>query len=464
MPQDYDPIEIKLKELSLLKTPCAREERIVLIVPPSPQQPTPGREFLITGPFEGFTSIATLTKKMGFKLQVLDCRLQDDPVAYVLKNIEKPNAIGIATYCDSFLFLKELSDELKKRFPIVPLFLGGSLVTSLPELLLKEVQADFAVLGEAELTLIEVYQALINRNWEKNLESIAGLAYLGADRQIVFTSSRVQIKNLDHLPLLDYSIWPNYKSILKNGQILISSTRGCPYSCAFCFKTIPHVRSKSLAHFDDEVKQLKKETGFNYTWLNDLNFNLGASRSIELAKILKKHEVRFHCFSRVHPVSEELMTTLKECGCLGIWFGIESCDQEVLDANRKNTKVDQIDYAVRLAEKAGLAARGLFIVGLEKESEAALEKMVKFIEKNSFLPLVKYLVPFPGTNHYQLALKKNKIKDEIDFLKMLSLRKIRDQDDEIINLTDLDETVLRKYFHKIWDITKKREELDCYKI
>lgn len=462
MNQEY--WENKLRDLSLNEQPCLKKQTVVFIVPPSPQQPTPGREFLITGPFEGFTYVATLIKKMGFHLQVLDCRLKENPVAYVLQNIKEASALGIATYCDSYLFLEELTAGLKEKFPKLPIFLGGPLVTSLPELLLSKTQADFAVLGEAELTLIEVFEELFKDDWQQKMTRIAGLAYKNSKNEIVLTEAREQIKNLDHLPLLDYSIWPNYESILKNGQILISSTRGCPHSCAFCFKTIPCVRSKSLSRFEYEVATLKKQTGFNYTWLNDLNFNLGLERSLELTKILKKYEIRYHCFSRVHPVSEELMVALKNSGCLGIWFGIESCDQVVLDANRKATKVDQIDHALSLAEKAGLAARGLFIVGLENESEEALQKMLHFIKKGTFLPLVKYLVPFPGTHHYQRAKEMGIIKDEVKFLQMLSQRKIRDQDDEIINLTNVEESILRKYFHQIWDITREREQQECFRL
>ena len=84
--------------------------------------------------------------------------------------------------------------------------------------------------------------------------------------------------------------------------------------------------------------------------------------------------------------------------------------------------------------------------------------MLDFIEKNDdFMPLVKHLVPFPGTSSYTHAVNAGKIKDPVDFLKMLSRRKVGDFDDEIINLTDLPESVLRDYFHRIWKITKERE-------
>ncbi|MFA7283335.1 MAG: hypothetical protein WC066_02165, partial [Candidatus Omnitrophota bacterium] len=83
--------------------------------------------------------------------------------------------------------------------------------------------------------------------------------------------------------------------------------------------------------------------------------------------------------------------------------------------------------------------------------------MVDFIKKSRFLPLVKYLVPFPGTSLYRYACDSGKIKDVVEFLEMLSERKVSDNDDKIINLTGLQERVLRDYFHQVWNITKERE-------
>ena len=450
-----DPYEEELKTISYNRKIACRPQTIVLIVPPSPQIPTPGREFLITGPFEGFTYIATLVKKMGYHLKVVDCRLKKDPVLLVLDSIKDADVVGISAYCDSFDFLQETTRLIKDKYPEKLIFLGGPLVTSLPEAILDHTCADCAILGEAELTLIEFLNKYFTDK-KIDFSPIKGLAYKQGGKVRV-NPARPQIKDLDNLPLLDYTIWPNYESIVKNGQILISSTRGCTQECSFCFKTIPRLRLKSIARFQEEVAYLKKVTRFDYAWLNDLTFNVIEERAIKICGILEKYDVRYHCFARVQKVSKKLVNTLKETGCLGIWFGIESYDQSVLDFNRKNISIDDINSGVQRALDAGLSVRGLFIVGLYGETEESLKKMVDFIKKNRFLPLVKYLVPFPGTSLYKYAQDCGKIKDVIGFLTMLSRRKVSDYDDEIVNLTGLSEKTLRDYFHQIWDITKERE-------
>lgn len=452
---EVDPQEDILRQIAMSASLPGRKETVTLIVPPSPQVPTPGREFLVTGPFEGFTCMATLIKKMGYQLKVIDCRLKADIDKLVLDGVKDADIVGIATFCDSFIFLEEITRLIKDRYPKKIIFLGGPLVTSLPEAILENTRADCAILGEAELTLIEFFDSYFMRG-KAALGGIKGMAYKDEGR-IVINPARPQIKDLDNLPLPDFTIWPNYESIIKNGQILISSTRGCPQECSFCFKTIPALRMKSLKRFEEEVAHLKQTTKFDYAWLNDLTFNVIEKRDIDICAILGKYGIKYHCFARVQKVTRSLVDALKKTGCQGIWFGIESYDQGILNANRKNIKIEEVDSAVKVALEAGLAVRGLFIIGLYGETEESLKNMLDFIKANQFLPLVKYLVPFPGTSLYHYAVQTGRITDILDFLRMLSRRKVGDQDDEIINLTGLKEETLRHYFHEIWKITKERE-------
>jgi len=458
--KEIDAFEEKLRYYAYTDDISKKPYTIALIIPPSPQQPTPGREFLITGPFEGFTYVATLIKRMGFTINVIDCRLKENPEEYAFKLIADADVVGISTFADSFNFIEGLTKKVKAQYPEKPIMLGGPLVTSIPDVMLENTMADFAVIGEGELTIIEFLEKFLLGN-NRVFEGIKGIVYK-KDGKIFHNESRPQIKNLDNLPLLDYTIWPNYEDIIKNGQILISSTRGCPHNCSFCFKTIPMLRVKSVGRFEEEVTYLKKTTNFDYTWLNDLNFNVYEDRAIAICDILFKNGIKYHVFARVKNVHKPLMEKLKATGCLGIWFGLESYEQEVLDANRKDSSIPEINEACRIAGEAGLAVRGLFIVGLYGETVEALEKMVDYIKKETFLPLVKYLVPFPGTSLFYHALETGKINDTVEFLRFMSERKIRDNDDDLINVTDLDEAVIRKYFHEIWEITKERENNPIY--
>lgn len=454
---ETDPLEETLASLSGPAAPGSRPETVLLVVPPSPQIPTPGREFLVTGPFEGFTAVATLVKKLGFRLKVLDCRgLEGDMASLVVREAQGVSAAGFAAYGDSFVFLRDSVKALKAARPELPVFLGGPLVSALPEIVLREAPADCAVLGEAELTLIELLGAWFDLR-TRDISAVKGLAYFKGGR-FFSTGHRPQIANLDRLPFPDYTVWPAYRKIADSGQIIISSSRGCPCGCSFCFKPIEALRVKSLDHFEREVAFLRETTGFSYTWLNDLTFNADPARALRVAEILAKYGVRYHCFSRVNGVTPEFAAKLAATGCQGIWFGVESLYDKALLLARKNTDLAAIKNALEVSAKAGINPRGLFIVGLPGETEESLKSMLDFIEKGDFIPLVKYLVPFPGTAIYDQAVASGKIKDPVKFLEWMSARKVGDYDDEIINMTDLDEKVLRNYFRRIWEITRARDK------
>jgi len=450
-----DPYEKVLSGLSGLTARPTRSETIALVIPPSPQIPTPGREFLVSGPFEGFTAVATIIKKLGYRLKVVDCRGSGrGSMEYVLAETAGAAAIGIASYCDSFVFLRDTCKALKQAAPQRLVFLGGPLVSSLPELILGAAAADCAILGEAELTLIEFLEAAVARG-SRDFSAVKGMAYR-ENGKVRLAPPRPQIADLDNLPFPDYTIWPDYTRIAKDGQIIISSSRGCPCACSFCYKTIPGLRLKSLERFAAEVAHLKASTGFTYTWLNDLTFNADTARAMRVADILFDNGVKYHCFARVTGVTERFAQKLKATGCQGIWFGIESYDQRVLELNRKNTTIAQINGALAVSAAAGLEARGLFIVGLPGETETSLKGMLEFIRGGAFIPLVKYLVPFPGTALYAEAVAAGRIGDTHRFLEELSERRVGDHDDSIVNLTGLDETLLRDYFHKIWELTRQK--------
>jgi len=433
-----------------------RDTSVILVIPPSPQIPTPGREFLLKTPIEGVSYVATTLRNAGYEVKIIDYRLNPQISLEKIISSNKRSVIAIASFVDSFCFLEDFIKKIKEIDRKIPVILGGPFVSSAPKVLMENLKADFAVLGEAELTILELMD-ILDRNRYEFIPNIKGIVYKN-NGKIVFNSRRENIMNLDNLPLLDFSLWIEDKDNIRFEKLGFSSTRGCLSRCSFCFKTIPFQRMMSAKKFTDEVNHYVERYGLKFAFINDLNFITLRKRTIDLCKGLKKTGIRWSCSTRVDNIDEELLKIMKDSGCEEIWYGFESVDQKVLDMNFKGITTEQIYQAVELTAKAGIKVMGNFIIGLLGETEESLEKMVHFIEeKEEVIPCsIKYLAPFPGTYIYHYALKKGLIKDQIEYFRMLSRRKVNYLQDEIINCTELPEQKLRYAFKRIRDISYKR--------
>lgn len=454
MNSDTFSMEEYLNKISQQPLPLDRgKPHFYLIVPSSPQIPTPGREFLLKTPIEGVSYISTVLKNAGYQVEIVDYRLQNKPLDELLKDDKA--VLGIATFIDSYCFLEDFVKRVRQKNKDIAIILGGPFVSSAPEVLMKNLPVDYAVLGEGELTILELMDAL-HRKDKYSVTWVPGICYK-QEEQVLFSGLRPQIKDLNILPLLELSLWPTIKNDPRVEKMGFSSSRGCYSECSFCFKAMHQVRQMNPAKFNEEVRLFVQKHGLKYAYINDLTFVIGRNRTIEICDGLRDSGIHWACSTRVENIDEELLKIMKDSGCEEIWYGFESVDQKVLEANFKKITLEQINAAVRITNKAGIKVMGNFIIGLLGETQESLDKMVKFIETRDVIPCsIKFLTPFPGTYIYNYALKKGLIKDEIEYFRALSKRKVNSAEDEIINCTDLPVEKLREAFRKIRQISYDR--------
>src|SRR5579883_409307 len=163
------------------KTPCspdARKPRVALVVGPSPFTMPRGWEFFLTSPYEGVSYIATVLHNAGYPVRIIDVRYALAPLQTAFEQIrEGCDVLGIATYEDCYPFVEELIAMVKEAEPGLPVILGGSLVTSVPHVFMRETRADVAVISEGEITILEVMEAFTDGQWASRLKDVRGIWY-----------------------------------------------------------------------------------------------------------------------------------------------------------------------------------------------------------------------------------------------------------------------------------------------
>jgi len=438
---------IRQEALSPRKTddgrPC-----LGIVVPPSPFTVPEGWEFVLRRPFEGVSYIATVLHNAGYRIKIIDVRWIADPVNAALEGtLEGVDVLGIATYEDSFLFLEEFLSRVKQKHPGMLTILGGSLVTSVPQIVMENTRADIAVLGEGELTVLELMDR-ITKDKIGPIEEVPGLCYKNNSGGIIFNQRRPQMQNLNSLPTMNFSLWPEVHEKPRIKEIFFSHSRGCYRDCSFCYRTTPRLSLKSIDKFRNELRELKGKHQFEFIYFVDLTFAIDKERAIKICEVLKEFNIRWSCMCRAENLNKEILTKMKEAGCQIILYGFESLDQDILDKAHKGISPAEIRMMVGLTQEAGIQVGGLFILGLPGETPGSLNKVLEFINDTGSACRVKYLSAIPGTEIYRLAVEKGIIKNEVQHLRWLS--KERGQsDDEFINFTDLPDQELRRICKEI---------------
>ncbi|HBL16045.1 MAG TPA: hypothetical protein DD417_04600 [Elusimicrobia bacterium] len=459
----------RLRAIAEGAAPRARHScKVGLIVPPSGFVVPNGWEFVHTAPFEGPSVIAAVWKGLGLGVEIVDCREAPDPERLAGGRLKGFDWIAVATYEDGFPFIQRAVAIAKAEAAERPVILGGPLVTSVPKLIMENTRADYAVLGEGELTVIELTDLLLRAPDALPAGDIRGLAWrdaAGADAPRSCAASgkasgawaagalrvnprRPQMHDLDAVPLQDFSAWPAIGESGQVPEIYMTSSRGCSGSCSFCYRAMPALRHKSPARVRRELLALKKH-GYRYAWWSDLTFVDDKARVQRLLdEAFAGIDFRWSCFTRADGVDLPILEKMRDRGCDIVMYGFESLTEEILENFRKRVTRGLIIEAIALTRKAGLKIGGLFIVGGPGESEASLRRTIDFCREFKEVTRVKYMSAIPGTPLYHDALKSGLIKDELAHLRFLA-RERSVEDDEILNFTGLPEAALRRAYREI---------------
>jgi radical SAM superfamily enzyme YgiQ (UPF0313 family) len=443
------------------QSPSNTLPRFTFVVGPSPFTMPRGWEYYLTQPYEGVTTVATILHNAGYRVRIVDARYAKDPVAYAVKEVlAGTDVCGLATYEDSFPFQEQVIAALKEAAPKMPIFLGGSLVTSVPHLFMQHTAADVAVISEGELTLLELMEAFTRGELEKRLPEIRGIWYRDGKGQTFTTPARGQLLDMNCLPRLNVGLWPMAKDPRGvQPNLIVSHSRGCKMDCSFCFRTTPQLREKTPQKLREEVAHLVKTYGMNYFFFSDLTWTSDRKRTFELCEALQDFNVGWACMTRCADVDPEVLAAMKKAGCSIILFGVESLAAKVLKEARKGSHENLVIRTMHNTVNAGIRFGGLLIVGLPGETEEGLQHMCEWAEEYRHVTRVKYLSALPGTTIYYEGLKSGLIKNELEHLRWLALEQALERD-EFLNCNGLPPAAMREAYRRCYAAYQPGPQMD----
>ncbi len=355
----------------------------------------------------GILYLSAYLKRAGYDVGVHDATFSSLAEFAARVERERPPVVGIYTnLMTKFNVLKMIAACKRLGATVV---LGGPEPANYVEEYLDR-GADVIVIGEGEATLADLLPRLAGDGPHK-LDGLPGVAYRRDDGGIVRNPPRAYLADLDALPDPDreaidvdryVETWRKHHGL---GSVSLICARGCPYHCEWCSHAVyGHThRRRSPGRVADEVEHLLARYKPDQLWYADDVFTIKHSWFFEYAGELKRRGIRlpFECISRADRLNDEVIDRLVEMGCYRLWIGSESGSQRVLDAMRREVRVEQVQAMTRALRRRGIQTGMFIMLGYEGEEIADLEATVDHLKQSApdvFLTTVAY--PIKGTPYY----------------------------------------------------------------
>jgi radical SAM superfamily enzyme YgiQ (UPF0313 family) len=283
--------------------------------------------------------------------------------------------------------------------------------------------ADFVILGEVELTLLETARHILRSPGDET-GGIAGLAYRDpVTRNLRINPPRELMRDLDSLPLpawdlIDRSAYRDaWTAAHGYFSLNMVSSRGCPYGCNWCSKPIygDRYHFRSPLRVAEEMRFLKETLKPDHIWFADDIFALSVQWTMRFAEAVEALDagIPFKMQSRCDLMTRDTVDALRRAGCAEVWMGAESGSQKVLDAMEKGTRAGQVDEACENLRSHGIRV-GLFLqFGYPGETWEDIQSTIRMVRRTRPDDIgVSVAYPLPGTKFYnlveaQLGAKKN---------------------------------------------------------
>lgn len=283
----------------------------------------------------------------GIVAEVIEGTINEDLNNIVQRILAKrPQVIGFSCYIWNIDATKQLVRLVKKAIPNAVIVLGGPEVSyNAADILREEPLVQYVVSGEGETP----FALLLNSIYHgENTHHIPGVSYW-MGKQLI--SARQNITGND--PPSPYK--EKYFNALKGRIAYLETSRGCPYSCAFCLSGFGKVRYFNLERAKKELLMLAN-SGTQTVKLVDRTFNAHRERAVELFRFIIQNYaagipegVRFH-FEIAGDILDEATISLlatAPAGLIQMEIGLQSFNPETLAAINRKTNVERLKNNIR---------------------------------------------------------------------------------------------------------------------
>jgi radical SAM PhpK family P-methyltransferase len=307
---------------------------------------------------------------------------------YLAEKLANENILNIAittTFYFSFLPISEIIQFIKQYNQEAKIIVGGPFVSGqyrtreakALQSLFRSIRADFYInSSQGEATLVKLLNTLKQGT---SLDDVPNLYYMTEEGY-----ASTPIEKEDN-PLSENMVNWKLFSHRVDDYVMVRTSRSCPFKCAFCGfpQHAGKYQTADLQAVEKELNSLNQIQSLKHVDFVDDTFNVPPERFKDIVRMIIKNKYKFtwHSQFRCQYADREMVELMKESGCKGVFLGIESGNNQILENMNKAVTVEQYRKGIELLKEYGILTFGCFIVGFPGETDETVQDTFNFIEE-----------------------------------------------------------------------------------
>lgn len=383
--------------------------------------------------------LAHFTRNKGHTTSIYDVNVDgwdDDTVKKILRDFN-PDLIVLMVYghqpsasTQTMPAAGAIAKSIKGCNKDIPVAMGGTHPSSLPERTLRENAIDFVIQGEGVYTIEGLIRYIKGKGVIKDIK---GLWYKDRDG-VALTAPSSVVQNLEEeLEGYAWDLLPdisNYRahnwhcfqdfgkstredfSDIRSPYASIYTSLGCPYSCHFCCINAlyekPGIKYWSLKKVVSWIDSLVNTYKVKNIRFADELF-ISSSKRVEMfcdLLIERNYNLNIWVYGRVGTINDSLLKKLKKAGINWICLGIESANEKVRNGVNKKIKADIKDL-IRRIQSNDINVMGNYMFGLPEDNLTTMRETLQLaIDLNCEFVNFYTVMAYPGSKLYEWAYMK----------------------------------------------------------
>jgi radical SAM PhpK family P-methyltransferase len=280
----------------------------------------------------------------------------------------------------------EIVEFVRQHSPGTKIIVGGPHIYNLWsdadletfEFSCQEIGADIYIVdSQGELTLS---RTLLQLRSDASLNTIPNLAYFDEKRNFQWTGRTAENNDLDQNAV----DWSGIDKGLYSPLAYLRTARSCPFACSFC-----NYPALAGLHVVNELAAVEKQleflhqSGTRFLVFVDDTFNVPLPRFKSILRLMIKKGWNFQwiSFFRCSNSDEEAFDLMQKSGCIGVFLGIESGDQVILDNMTKFANVDRYRWGIKQLKERRIITFVSLICGFPGETDETFHHSIDFLEE-----------------------------------------------------------------------------------